>query len=254
MRVLIIEDEILAQERITNMLAVYDTQIQVIACLQSVEETVDWFTKQAHPDLLIMDIHLADGYSFEILQQVKINLPIIFTTAYDQYAIESFKHHSIDYILKPVTQEALAAALNKYKTLHNYSANYSMLANQLQQAQQQSNKPLKSRFLVKIGQRLTFIPTQDVAMFWVENKSLFLADVNGNKYVLNQSLEAVEKQLNQTEFFRINRKQIVSINAICQIKSYLNNRLVVQLKNIQQPDAIIVSRERVADFKSWIDA
>jgi DNA-binding LytR/AlgR family response regulator len=254
MQVLVIEDETLAQERIVNMLMAYDKSIDVLACLQSVEETVEWLNKQRQPDLLIMDIHLSDGYSFEILKQVKINIPIIFTTAYDQYAIESFKHHSIDYILKPVTQEALAAALNKFKTIHNYNTNYLLLTSQLQQMQQQANKPLKSRFLIKTGQKLSFIPTEEVAMFWVDNKNTYLTDCNGNKFLLNHSLEAVEKQIDQTQFFRINRKQIVNINAISQIKNYINNRLVLQLKNITSSVEIMVSRERVTDFKNWIDA
>jgi DNA-binding LytR/AlgR family response regulator len=252
MTILIIEDEVLAQEKLQLLLKNYDPTITVLACLESVEETVKWFATKPHPDLLLMDIHLSDGLSFEIFKKTIITKPIIFTTAFDNYAIDAFQLFSIDYILKPVSAEALANAINKYKNIANsfVPKDYSLLSEQIND---NLSTNYKNRFLAKVGQRLFFIAVQDVAYFSADNKIVFLIDKEGNRFVINTTIEKLETQLNPNQFFRINRKVIINVDAIEQIKPYVNNRLKLNLKGITSQDEIIISRERVADFKAWAD-
>lgn len=252
MKVIIIEDELLAQERLSNMLKVYDGNIEIIALLESIEEALKWFSTKAHPDLIFMDIHLSDGHSFEILKNTTIAKPIIFTTAYDEYALEAFKHYSIDYILKPITEEALANAINKYK---NFVVNitpkeYDVL---LTQTAENISNTYKERFLAKIGQRLFFIDKEDVLFFSAENKNIFITDKNNKKFIINTTIEKLETQLHPKEFFRINRKTIIKAASIEQVKPYFNNRLIVQLKGIQTSEDLVISRERVSEFKAWAE-
>ncbi len=252
MDILIIEDEILAQERLQFLLKKYDPSINIVACLESVEETVHWFNTKPHPDLLLMDIHLSDGLSFEIFRKTTISKPIIFTTAFDNYAIDAFQLFSIDYILKPISAEALANALNKYKNIANsfVPKDYTLLTEQVNDS---LSTNYKNRFLAKVGQRLFFIAIADVAYFSADNKIVFLIDKDGNRFVINSTIEKLETQLNPKQFFRLNRKIIINADAIEQIKPYVNNRLKLQLKGITNHEEIIISRERVADFKAWAD-
>lgn len=252
MDILIIEDEILAQERLQLLLKNYDVAINVVSCLESVEETIKWFNTKPHPDLLLMDIHLSDGLSFEIFKKISITKPIIFTTAFDNYAIDAFQLFSIDYILKPISAEALGNAINKYKNIANSFTpkDYSLLTEQIQD---NLNANYKNRFLAKVGQRLFFIAVTDVAYFSADNKIVFLIDKEGNRFVINTTIEKLETQLNPNQFFRINRKVIINVDAIEQIKPYVNNRLKLQLKGITSQEEIIISRERVSDFKMWAD-
>ncbi len=252
MNILIIEDEVLAQEKLQFLLKNYDPTINVLACLESVEETIRWFATKPHPDLLLLDIHLSDGLSFEIFKKTTINKPIIFTTAFDTYAIDAFQLFSIDYILKPISAEALANALNKYKNLASsfVAKDYALLT---EQVNDNLSTNYKNRFLAKVGQRLFFIATADVAYFSADNKIVFLIDKEGNRFVINTTIEKLDTQLNPNQFFRINRKIIINVDAIEQIKPYVNNRLKLQVKGITNQDEIIISRERVADFKAWAD-
>lgn len=250
MKIVIVEDEKLAAERLQTLLQEYDPAIEIAACLESIEETVKYLKQKAHPDLLLLDIHLSDGHSFEIFKQVSYNKPVIFTTAYDNYALEAFKMFSIDYILKPVTLDALAAALNKLKSLA-----ISFSSNDLNRLiPEWQNNHYKKRFLGKVGQRLFFIDTADIAFFQADNKIVYLADKDGNRYVVEHTMEKLEEQLDPQQFFRLNRRFIVRINAIEQVRPYYNNRLRLAVKGCNQPDDMVISRDRVAAFKQWAEA
>lgn len=250
MKLIIVEDEKLAAERLKTLVKEYDPSIEVLACLESVEEAVQYLRHHAAPDLLLLDIHLSDGHSFEIFNQVQYKGPVIFTTAYDQYALEAFKMFSIDYILKPVTLEALATALNKFK---NLSASFSAV-DYRQLMPQLTNRDYKKRFLGKVGQRLFFIDTADIAYFQADNKVVYLIDKEGNRYVVEHTMEKLMAMVNPAEFFRLNRRYIVRINAIQQVKPYFNGRLKLSVRGSQQPDEMVISRERVAEFKEWAEA
>ncbi len=248
MQVLIIEDEPLAAERLEILLKNYDESIHVVAKLQSVEEAKLYLTTKAHPDLMFVDIELSDGKCFDIFETVQLNVPVIVTTAYDQYALDAFKHFSIDYLLKPVSQQLLANALNKLKTLgnlqHATSIGFAADTNQL----------FKQRFLVRIGNRMFFVPVVDIAGFVADEKSVFLLSKEGQRYPVNHSLESLAGQLSPHHFFRVNRKAIISIDAIKEIKRYLNSRLKISLTSGNLKEEIIVAREKVAAFKAWAEA
>lgn len=250
MRVVIIEDEKLAAERLITLLKQCDSSIEVLACLESVEESVHYLSSYPHPDLLLLDIHLSDGHCFEIFKKVNYQKPVIFTTAYDQYAMEAFKIFSIDYILKPVTQQSLAAAINKLRSLSVSfsSTDISRLSALL------SEQRYKKRFLGKVGQRLFFIPAEQVAYFRADNKIVYLTDHEGNRYVVDYTMEQLTELLNPRQFFRLNRSFIVCIDAIQQVKPYYNSRLKLSLVGSSNAEEMIVSRDRVADFKLWAEA
>ncbi len=252
MNILIVEDEMLAAERLRLLLKQYDPSIKVLACLESIKETVNWIKTKPHPDLLLMDIQLSDGHSFEIFKQVTINKPVIFTTAFDHYAIDAFRYFCIDYILKPVTAEALAAAIQKYRamSLASLPADYNSL---VEKFQEKTVTQYKDRFLAKVGQRTFFIQTDEVAYFYADNKTIYLADREGNKFIVNYSIEKLERLLDPYYFFRINRKMIVHSKMIDLVKPYLNNRLKLSLKALRMDEDIIVSRERVTAFKKWAE-
>jgi two-component system, LytTR family, response regulator LytT len=252
MTILIVEDEQLAQERLQLLVKNYDAAINIVGCLESVEETVQWLNTKPHPDLILLDIHLSDGESFEIFKRTTTQRPIIFTTAYENYAIDAFKLFSVDYILKPITAEGLAAALNKYKNLTAAFApkDYQLL---MEQVKDNFSVNYKNRFLAKVGQRLFFIAASEVAYFAADNKIVFLIDREGNRFVINNTMEKLETELNPKDFFRLNRKIIIHADAIDQIKPYHSNRLKLQVKGVPVAEEIIISRERVADFKQWAD-
>lgn len=252
MNILIIEDEQLAQERLQIIIKEYDPSINVVGCLESVEETVNWLNTKPHPDLILLDIHLSDGQSFEIFKRTQTQKPIIFITAYENYAVDAFRLFSIDYILKPVTAEALASAINKYKSLsHIFTpADYRLLMEQLKDS---SSTNYRNRFLAKVGQRLFFIPAADVAYFAADNKIVFLIDREGNRFVINNTMEKLEAELNPKDFFRLNRKIIVHADAIDQVKPCHSNRLKLQVKGVAASEEMIISRERVQEFKQWAD-
>lgn len=252
MDVVIIEDEMLAAERLQSLVKNYDASINVVATLESIEESVHWLQSKPHPDLLFVDIHLSDGHSFEIFKKINLQKPVIFTTAYDSYALDAFKLFSIDYILKPVTAEALGSAMNKYKSIAGMGApNYTMLSDAVKE---NFNTRYKNRFLAKVGQRSFFLHADEVAYFFADNKIVFLVDKEGNRFIINFTLEKLEPLLDPHDFFRINRKMIIHSKAIEQVKPYFNNRLKLSLKGIKADEEIIISRERVADFKEWADA
>jgi DNA-binding LytR/AlgR family response regulator len=253
MTVVIVEDEQLAQERLEILLKDYDPSITIAGKLESVEETVQWLRSKPHPDVILLDIHLADGDSFEIFKRTTTQKPIIFTTAYENYAIDAFQLFSIDYILKPVTAQSLAAALNKYKNLSAAFTphNYELL---IEQVKDNFLNNYKTRFLAKVGKRLFFVPAEEVAFFSADNKIVYLTDREGNRFVINATIDKLESELNPKDFFRVNRSTIIHAGVLEQIKPYPNNRLKLQLRNITVTDEIIISRERVSTFKEWAGA
>lgn len=252
MNIIVVEDEKLAAERIGFLLKQYDNTIIVAAYLESIEETVNWLQTKPHPDLILMDIHLSDGSCFEIFKKVQVHKPIIFTTAYDNYAIDAFNYFSIDYILKPVTSVALANAIQKFQMITQSftSIDYSVIANQIKGDLAINHK---DRFLAKVGTRTFFVQSDDIACFIADNKIVQLVDKNNNRFNINYNLEKLETLLDPHFFFRINRKMIVHSKAIDQVKPYFNNRLKLLLKGISTEFEIIVSREKVMEFRKWAE-
>lgn len=252
MKVLIIEDEHAAAERLVYLLRQYNSAISVCGVAESIEEAVNWFKTKALPDVVLMDIHLADGYSFEIFNQVAINRPVIFTTAYDNYAMEAFRYFSVDYILKPVTSEALAHAMNK---LANMALNLpsSQVYRSMGQTfvQQSQTKKHKERFLAKIGQRIYFIQAADIAWFEADNKLVHLVDKQGDKYLVDFTMERLEQLLNPDDFVRISRKYIIRHDAVEHMKPYMGSRMQISLRAGNRKDTAIVSRERMLQLKEW---
>jgi DNA-binding LytR/AlgR family response regulator len=253
MTVLIIEDELLAAERLSMLIKNYDANIQIIGVLETIEESVFWLNTRTHPDLMFVDIHLADGQSFEIFKKVNVKCPIIFTTAYDQYALDAFQLFSIDYILKPITDNALAKAINKFKELGKafLPSDFNMV---LTQSSNSFTAKYKARFLGKIGPKLFFINLSEIAYFEAEGKIVYLINTEGKKFIVNATIEKLETITDPSIFFRANRKHLIHLEAIEQVKPYDNNRLLVIIKNNICKDEIIISREKTTDFKLWADA
>ena len=247
MKVVIIEDEKPAADKLCNALVKYDRDLQVIIVLKSISESLQWLRTNLMPDLVFMDIELADGLSFKIFEEVTITCPIIFTTAYDDYWQEAFEHNSIDYLLKPIKQEKLETALAKYESLQKH------FAQNLQQllSQKSSGNGIKKRFLVKRGIDYISIKTEEIAYFYATHKVVCLVDTKGNKFILDQSLSDLEKQIDPVLFYRVNRKYLIHINAIKKMKSYPKSK--IQLEIVPPvAEEIIISQENVASFKDWI--
>lgn len=251
MRVLIIEDETIAAQRLEMLLHEYDASLEILDCLDSIEDTLSWLQHNEHPDLMMLDIHLADGYCFEIFKRTSYNKPVIFTTAYNEYALDAFRYFSIDYLLKPISFEALKKAIDKYKLITNTAqADYSQIFNALKKLPLEQ---YKERFLARVGQRLIFIKTSEIAYFRAEDKVVYIIDKLGNKLPVDYTLDKLETMLDPRYFFRLNRKVIVSIDSIAQVKPYYNNRLMLSLKDGHKCDDMIISRERVPEFRHWAD-
>ena len=254
MKSLIIEDEILAAERLRLILKQYDPTITVTAMIDSVEDSVKWLSEHPAPDFILMDIQLADGSAFEIFKQLKISVPIIFTTAFDQYALEAFKVLSIDYLLKPVTIQALTHAMDKLKLLYQGGGvrpvlDYDKIIQSL------TNQTLyKSRFMGKSGSKFIFIETKEVSFFEADNKVVYLIKMDGSRFLIDHTLEELEAMLDPQFFFRINRSVIIHVISITQVKPFLNSRLKALLKNGVKLEEVIISRERVNEFKNWADS
>ncbi|MCF2486688.1 LytTR family DNA-binding domain-containing protein [Dyadobacter sp. CY347] len=248
MKVLIIEDEKPAVRRLTQLLSKHLPEAQVLESLDTVSAAVSWFNHNPEPDLIFVDIQLADGISFEIFDKVKVTAPIIFCTAYDQYAIKAFKLNSIDYLLKPIDPEELTQALNKFRS-GKKEAGISL--EQIRSLIQTPTKTFKTRFLVKLGERIQTIDIQDIAFFYSEDKITLLQTRQGKKFALDYILDEIEGMVAPEQFFRINRKYISSISAIKDVFTYSNSRLKVHLENCNDND-ILISRERMGPFKTWL--
>jgi len=251
MKILIIEDESLASKRLKRLLLEIDSDFNIINSLESVEDSVN-FLANNKVDLIFSDIQLADGLSFEIFEKVNINCPIIFTTAYNQYAINAFNTNGIDYLLKPIEQDRLAQSIEKFNSL-NSSIDFQSLI-------QSINKPkenYKQRFMIKVGEKLKSIPISEVTTFYSLQKGTYLLTNSGRNYVVDYSLSQVFELLNPELFFKINRKCIVSIGGISEINVHSNSRLKLTIPNLDPLaigfEDIIVAREKVNEFKTWLD-
>lgn len=251
MKLLIVEDELLAAERLQLMISQNHPEVTGMHCTESVQDTIAWLEQHPAPDLILSDIQLSDGHSFDVFRRIAYKGPVVFTTAYDQYAMEAFKLFSIDYILKPVTAGALANALDKYKQIVVPYIDYQQVLPRVQQA---AADGYKSRFLGRIGQRLQFVDAEDVSFFQADNKIVYLTDKHGVRYLIDYTLEKLEQVLNPKLFFRLNRRYIVRYSAIEYIKPYLNSRLKIMVKGACMQDEFIISRERVAEFKAWAES
>lgn len=250
MEVLIFEDEELTAERLTHLLRRYDPEIKVLDILESVKKGISWFEENKVPQLIFMDIQLTDGPCFELFEQVRIETPIIFTTAYDEYAIKAFKLNSIDYLLKPIDFKELSAAIDKFKKLHDNqpkvdSSTYDELLTNF-------STSYKMRFMVKIGDQLKYVNSKDIAYFMSSEGLVNLCTHNGKSLPLEYSLDHLDEMLDPAYFYRINRKFIINIESIEKIHSYFNSRLKLILKPLPEID-VIISRERVASFKKWLN-
>jgi len=249
-KVIIIEDEKPSARRLNRMLN--EINIEAEAMLHSVTESVKWFKNNNHPDLILLDIQLSDGLSFEIFEQIRVNSAIIFTTAYDEYALKAFKLNSIDYLLKPIDEDELKIAIDKFKTNQPKPQNLQIDIDQIKKLLVNPlDKNYKKRFTIKVGQHIRMVETDDIECFYSENKATYLFSLDNKNYLIDYSLEDLEVKLNPTKFFRVNRKFYVHIEAIKDIISYTNSRLQIKLNHFNALD-IIVSRERVKDFKNWL--
>jgi len=250
MNIIIIEDEKPAARRLNRMLQ--NLNIEVNAMLHSVEESIIWFQENTHPDLIFLDIQLSDGLSFEIFENIDIKSAIIFTTAYDEYALQAFKLNSIDYLLKPIDSEDLETAVNKYKERISEKQPVAIDFNDIRELLSNQQEPVyKKRFTVKVGQHLKMITINDIECFYSENKGTYIHTSEGRDYLVDLTLEQLEEQLEPQVFFRVNRKFYIHINAIKDMISYTNSRLQIKLKSYTAQE-VIVSRERVKDFKDWL--
>ena len=251
MKIVIVEDERYTAAHIARFVGQYDPSIDIVQFLHTVKESVTWFGKNAESlDLILMDIQLSDGSSFDIFDQVNIRTPIIFITAYNEYALNAFRVNSIDYLLKPIDYADLKTAFDKFFRLVNDIRSFD--SKWYKELFRKEHKSYKKRFLVRIGEQYKFVQTEHVSYFEVEDRLVFARLFNGEKQFIDESLDELSDLLNPEHFFRLNRKVIVSIQAIGQIHTYFNRRLTVRLNpgNAQ----VVVSRERVADFKSWINS
>jgi DNA-binding LytR/AlgR family response regulator len=249
MKVLIIEDEQLAARRLEKMILDYDPAIQVLGKLESVEESVEWFRSQVHPDLIFLDIHLEDDLSFVIFDRVKVNAPIIFTTAYDEYAIRAFKLKSIDYLLKPIVQEQLNQAIAKYKEWNGKDTGIDLSA--LYDLINKKAPKYRERFSVSFGQKIRSFAATDVAWFYSQGGETYAKLFDQLEYPVEYSLDSLAGELNPADFFRINRKYLLAHKAIRQVHIFPKSHLKLELHPKPTED-IFVSLDKVTPFKLWM--
>ncbi len=248
MKIIIIEDEIPAAKKLKEMLLESPYNIEIIKVLTSIAESLKWFQANELPELILMDIELSDGLSLDLIKKANISCPIIFITAFDEYWQEAFEHNSIDYLLKPLKKVRLEAALNKFNELKDYfTSRYQSLLNY-----QESEKKFRDRFLVKRGKEFASIKSDQIAFFYATHKLVCLVEKNGSKFILDNSLSEIEKQINAAFFYRINRKYLVHINSIKKISSLSKSKLLIEVMPTP-PDELVISAENSSDFKIWMN-
>ncbi|WP_313384652.1 LytTR family DNA-binding domain-containing protein [Chishuiella sp.] len=250
MKIIIIEDEKPAARLLKRR--VEKLGYEITEMLHSVEESVSWLESNPHPDLIFMDIQLSDGLSFEIVNQVELSSAIIFTTAYDEYVLKAFKLNSIDYLLKPVDEEELKFALSKFEKQQQSASTLDILEIKKLFTTTQTEKKYKERFSIKIGTSIKIVETENIECFFSENKASFIHTKENKNYLVDFSLDKLEEQVDPKKFFRINRSQIIRIDRIKEITVYSNSRLKIRLSTFDDLE-MIVSREKVADFKNWLE-
>jgi len=249
MKVIILEDENRAVNHLTRMIQLVAPDMEVTAVFDTVRESVSYLEQKPSVDLIFSDVQLADGISFEIFSRVTVNYPIIFTTAYDTYAIEAFNTNGIDYLLKPIEEERLRQAIKKARQFTS-RINLESLLNLRPDSM---HKPAKSRFMVKVGEKILTISVEEILAFYRFEKTTWLHTTTHRNYIIDYSLEELESMLDRGRFFKINRKYLVSIDACSKIIAWSNNRLKIDIEGIDD-QKIVVARERVREFKSWLDS
>ena len=253
MNVVVVEDEHLAAKRLVDLINKFDPEIKVLATLGSVKRSIDWLNNNQHPQLAFMDIQLGDGLSFEIFEQTQLKCPVIFTTAYDEYAIRAFKVNSIDYLLKPIDYDDLSNALLKFeRSKRNIDMDLNIQPVKIDEILHQLTKKYKGRFVIKVGQHIRPIEVADIQYFYSMEKSSFLCTNANKSYSLDYSLDQIERLVDPQLFFRVSRKYLVHISAINQVVLHSNSRLRIQFKH-SDIDDVIVSREKVGDFREWLE-
>ncbi|MGN6268019.1 MAG: LytR/AlgR family response regulator transcription factor [Ginsengibacter sp.] len=250
MKILIVEDEILLAKELRKMLLSIEPSAEICGATQSVEETVQWLKQNDQPDLVMMDIELADGQSFDIFKEVQLESPVIFTTAYDEFAIKAFKVNSIDYLLKPIKESELRVAIEKFKKTKQHQP-ISMLELLKKIEQLGNQRGYRSRFLIKQGQKMVSIDISEVAYFYSENKCTFMRTNQNQKYIIDLTLDELEKELAPQQFFRANRQYILSGKSIVSIHSWFNQKLKAEV-NPPTEEHIIISRDKANAFKAWM--
>ncbi|NJM52158.1 MAG: response regulator transcription factor [Blastocatellia bacterium] len=250
MKVLIIEDELPARDKIVKFIGRYNRQIEIVGTLESISQSVEWFTENKTPELIFADIELLDGNIFALFEQTEINCPIIFTTAYDQFLLPAFERNGIAYLLKPFSYEKFAAAMQKFENLRNNFA--SIQANFLLEIQSSLQQPkYKERFVIKTRNGIQLLETKQVAFIQMQNEIPFAFDSNGKKFPLNDTLNNLEKSLNPKIFFRLNRSEIVNLDFIENLKPDFHDRLVVSLRNLKVK--LVSSTNRTPDLRKWLE-
>ena len=243
---LIIEDEIAARNRLKRLLATTAPEVEVLAELETVDSSVAWLRVHPEPSVIFCDIHLADGSCFEIFRQIKVRCPVIFITAYDQYAIEAFRVNSIDYLLKPIKPEELRRSLDKLHETTTFP-DLELILNRLITRPREYTR----RFVVKQGQQIRSVDTGEIVLFYAEEGVVFLCSNDGSRHIIDLTLEKLEKQLVPSSFFRINRGQIVSLSGISRMHVYPKGRIKIELKMKQYPECIVAA-ERATAFREWL--
>jgi len=252
-KVLIIEDEKPASEWLQQLILKLGYDIKIAAVIDSVRGAADWFKQNTTPDLVFMDIQLADGLSFEIFEQVKVPCPVIFTTAYEEYAVKAFKVNSVDYLLKPIAFDELETAFQKFLNQAKKEETVQPVTlDLLNKVREMLRKQYKTRFIIKVGEHLKSIPVEDIQFFYSLDKATFLCTSDFKTYIVDYSLDRISEMVDEHRFFRINRKYILSNQSIADIVFYSNSRLKIKLKKPDEEN-IIVSRDKVPAFKEWLD-
>lgn len=250
MNVLVVENEKPAADKLCRMLRKIDSSAEILDVLETVESAVGWLQGNPAPDLILMDIQLDDGLCFEIFEAVNVEVPVIFTTAYDEYTLRAFKVNSIDYLLKPVEEVALEAAIAKYRKIFPGSV---VSRDNIEKIIRELSGNYKSRFLIRTASGFKSIPVTDILYFHICDRSVFLHDKTGKDYGMDYSLDQLQKILDPSGFFRINRDCIISIDSISRITAWSSSRLKLAISEERDNDLFIVSREKTGDFKKWID-
>jgi DNA-binding LytR/AlgR family response regulator len=248
MKVLIVEDEQLASQKLVRILEKIDNNIEILEIIESVEDTTNWLFNNPPPDLIFLDIQLEDGICFEIFENYTINTPVIFTTAYDDYALKAFKVNSVDYLLKPIAPDDLKIAIEKFREVHQ-KIDYTKIESIINQLKPKT----KERFLIKIGEHYRSVPTQSINFIYIKERCNFVNVETGKNLAIDYSLDKIEQLIDSKMFFRVNRNFIINFSAIHDIIAYSSSRLKIIPVNWTERDEILVSRERVTDFKNWMD-
>ena len=254
LKILIIEDEENAAKRLISLIKKIDENITVLSIIDSVEDAIKWFENNKNADLVFLDIQLSDGLSFNIFEKVEVNTPIIFTTAYDEFALKAFELNSIDYLLKPIDNEKLKQSIIKFKKISkNHTKNeLNFDAQKLLEALKSQKKKTKTRFLVNKRDNLIVIDINEIAYFYTEDKAVFIVTLDSNKYLINNTLDNLEKEIEENLFYRINRQFFVSVKSILKITNHFNYKLKLELQPKILNTEIIISKSKTKDFKNWL--